>query len=515
MSTDTFAAFPRPEIPPRSLGDLCDFLAVTAPADEAGIRGITLDSRRVAEGDLYAALPGANFHGAQFATSALEAGAVAVLTDQTGHDLARADGVEAPIVVVPDVRAILGGASSWIYGHPSRELKMIGITGTDGKTTTAMLTEAGLRACGHVPGLIGTVVTRVGESQIRSVRTTPEAPDLHALLAYMCQQGATAAVMEVSSHAIALHRVDGVEFDVAVFTNLGHDHLDFHGTVENYFQTKAKLFEPGYSKVGVICVDDRWGARLAADREIPVQTYSVAPGPGVENPQAADWWVEGLVWDNSGWHYRLNTPTSSLDTGCQLPGVFNVRNAIAAVAAIAAVGGAPVDVAAGVATCDGVPGRMQRVGAQSGYTAFVDYAHTPDAVGRAIEVGRAIASVTGGKVKVLLGCGGDRDIEKRPIMGAVAASGADEVFITDDNPRSEDPAKIRREMLSGVMALPHQSRAIVHEIGDRAAAIAALASASRPNDVLLVLGKGHETTQEVRGEFLPFDDAAELAAALG
>lgn len=501
----------RPDISPKSLARLCELLEVSAPIADVQLTGITLDSRRVVRGDLYAALSGAHFHGAQFAEAAVAAGALAILTDARGAELS--EGLDVPVVVLADPRELLGKISSWIYDHPSREMKMIGITGTDGKTTTAMLAEAGLKAADFVPGLIGTVVTRVGDSEIRSARTTPEAPDLHALLAYMRQHGATAVVMEVSSHAIALGRVAGVEFDAGVFTNLGHDHLDFHGTVEEYFQTKARLFEPGSSKQAIICVDDSWGVRLAGSRTIPVQTYSVEPGPDVEDQPAPDWSVARMEWATQGWCYTLNSPGGTLETGCQLPGVFNVRNAIAAVAAIVAIGGTLADAAAGVAGCAGVPGRMQRVGADLGYTAFVDYAHTPDAVQRAIEVGRGVAGVTGGRVLVLIGCGGERDVEKRPIMGAVAAAGADLVVVTDDNPRSEDPAAIRREILAGALALP-SPRAEVREVGDRGAAIAELADAAQAEDVLLVLGKGHEVTQEISGQFLPFEDAVVLRDAL-
>lgn len=497
---------PRPLVEVSSGGDWI------SEVPEVVVTGITLDSRRVAPGDIYCALPGATTHGAVFIAQAVAGGAVAVLTDEHGAALVRQEFADLPLLVAKDPRAEVGQLASAIYGHPSRDLKIVGITGTDGKTTTAMLTEAGLRSAGYSTGLIGTIATRIGDEQLRSVRTTPEAPDLHALLAVMRERGVGAVAMEVSSHALALGRVSGVEFDLAVFTNLGHDHLDFHKDQEDYFRVKARLFTPRYSTSALVCVDDEWGQQLADVASIPVQTYSV-PAAGQASAMA-DWSATDLSIDEVGWRFSIQSPAGVQQTGCRLPGLFNVRNAVAAVASCVVLG-ASLDLAsAGVAECAAVPGRMQPVAAAAGFAVLVDYAHTPDAVGRALDVGRELAEHRGGRLLVLLGCGGDRDRQKRPLMGELAARLADVVVITDDNPRSEDAAQIRREMMGGVELVPHAQRAEVHDIAGREVALRDVVRMAGSGDVVLALGKGHETTQEIDGEFHDLDDRVVLAAAI-
>ena len=453
------------------------------PLDGVAVTGCTLDSRAVLRGDLYAALPGARAHGADFAASAAAAGAAAFLTDEAGAGRCASYGL--PVLVADDPRAVLGATARWVYGAPSADLLVLGVTGTNGKTTTAFLLEAGLRAAGHSTGLLGTVLTRIGDDVLPSVRTTPEAPDLQALLGVMRERGTTAVAMEVSSHALALGRVDGVVFDVAVFTNLSQDHLDFHATMEEYEAAKASLFTPQRARRAVVNVDDPAGRRIARSTVLPRTTYG----------EDADWRVRELDLRPDGSRFRLLGPDVDVAAGVQLPGAFNVSNAVGAIAALVEAG-VPAEVAArGIAELPGVPGRMEKVDAGQPFLALVDYAHTPDAVATLLE---AVRRVTPGRVIVVLGCGGDRDRGKRPAMGRAAAQGADVAVLTSDNPRSEDPAQILAEMAAGA---PDALREV-----DRRAAIALAVSMAGPGDAVVVAGKGHETGQEAGGVVTPFDD---------
>ncbi|MGB7980777.1 MAG: UDP-N-acetylmuramoyl-L-alanyl-D-glutamate--2,6-diaminopimelate ligase [Candidatus Nanopelagicales bacterium] len=471
----------------------------------AEVTGITLDSRRVRPGDVYAALPGFTTHGARFAAMAQGSGALAVLTDPTGAQIVAAnDGVDVPVLVVADPRAVLGALSAAIYGHPSAHLATTGITGTNGKTTTSYLLDAALRAAGRTTGLIGTVATHVGDEILPSARTTPEAPDVHALLAVMRQRGASAVTMEVSSHALSLGRVDGIRFDLAVFTNLSQDHLDFHGDMASYFAAKADLFTPARAAAGLVCIDDAWGQRLAADAGLPITTYAL--------DRPADWTASALAPGPHGsTTFTVHGPAGDLPAAVMLPGRFNVANALAALAAAVHHGVVPVLAADAIAACPGVPGRMERVLAGQSFLAIVDYAHTPDAVDRAISAARESVP---GRVLVVLGCGGDRDRDKRPRMGQVAAAGADVLIVTDDNPRSESPTAIRADMMTGAAQVPDRQRAQLHEVGDRRLAIRAAVDLAGQQDCVLILGKGHEQGQEVAGGVSSFDDRVELAAAL-
>jgi UDP-N-acetylmuramoyl-L-alanyl-D-glutamate--2,6-diaminopimelate ligase len=485
----------RPAHPPaRPLAGLLEHLPqlrADRPAGSVLLTGCTLDSRAVQPGDLYAALPGAHAHGAQFAPAAVAAGAVAVLTDPAGAVGCAELGV--PLVVVPDPRGVLGEVARWTYDDPGSDLLLLGVTGTNGKTTTAFLLEAGLRAGGHRTGLLGTVLTRIGDDVVPSVRTTPEAPDLQALLAVMRERGSTAVALEVSSHALALGRVDGVVLDVAVFTNLSQDHLDFHASMEEYEAAKASLFTPQRARRAVVNCDDPAGRRLARSTPLELTTFG----------EDADWRAREVDLRPDGSRFRLLGPGVDLPAAVRLPGAFNVSNAVAAVAALA-VAGVPVeDAVRGVAELPGVPGRMERVDAGQPFLAVVDYAHTPDAVERLLS---AVRAVTPGKVVVVLGCGGDRDRGKRPAMGRAAAEGADVAVLTSDNPRSEDPAAILAEMAAGA------PRA-VHEV-DRRAAIALAVSLAGPGDAVVVAGKGHESGQEAAGAVTPFDDREVLREAL-
>ena len=453
------------------------------------VSGVSLSSQRIAPGDLYAALPGARAHGIDFAETAVAAGAVAILTDQAGADAAR---VGVPLLVVDRPRAVLGLLAAKVYGEPAASMRMIGVTGTQGKTTTTRLAESGLEHAGVRAAVIGTVGTRVAGEDVKTALTTPEAPDLHGLFAMMRERGVEACAMEVSSHALVMGRVDGVVFDVAVFLNLGRDHLDFHVGVEDYFQAKASLFTPGRARLGLVNVDDEHGRRLLTEATVPLRTLSAT---GAD----AGWRAVDVELRADGSDFVVVAPDGSrFPASCPLPGDFNVVNTLAAVAAAGEAGLDAAGVAAGIAEGGGVPGRLERVDAGQDFVVVVDYAHKPDAVEATI---RTLRPLTDGRVIVVLGAGGDRDLGKRPIMAEIAARLADLLVITDDNPRTEDPAAIRAAMLAGV-----DSRDDVLEIGDRRGAIREAVRRARAGDIVLIAGKGHETGQEVAGVVHPFDD---------
>jgi UDP-N-acetylmuramoyl-L-alanyl-D-glutamate--2,6-diaminopimelate ligase len=495
----------RPHRPLSALSTLLGVRLVSPfePNEMGSLSGITLDSRSVEPGDLYVALPGAHVHGAAFCADAVAAGAVAVLTDPDGRARAVASGV--PVFVLADPRARLGEIACWVYGDPSSRLRLIGVTGTSGKTTSTYLIEAGLRAAGHLTGLVGGVELRVGTERLASSLTTPEAPDLQGLFAMMTERGVTAAAMEVSSHSLALGRVAGTAFDVAVFTNLSQDHLDFHADMEDYFRAKASLFMPPV--LGVVNIDDKYGRRLAAEAPVPVTTFS--PSGRAD----ADWRAADVRSGADGSTFRLVGPGGiEADVSVGLAGVFNVANAVGALVALVEAGIRLEDAVAGVAACPGVPGRLERVPAAGlGVTAFVDYSHKPGAVEAVL---RSLRPVTQGNLIIVLGCGGDRDKAKRPMMGAAAASLADVAILTSDNPRSEDPLAILAAMVGGVLSVPRAQRARVIVEPDRAAAIGQAAALAAPGDVVVVAGKGHETGQYVAGAVLPFDDRQVTAEAL-
>ncbi|MFJ2782730.1 UDP-N-acetylmuramoyl-L-alanyl-D-glutamate--2,6-diaminopimelate ligase [Streptomyces sp. NPDC093249] len=495
---------PRPEqARPTPLGDLAAQLGADTPGT-AVISGITHDSRAVRPGDLYAALPGARVHGADFAAQAAGLGAAAVLTDPTGADRAAATGL--PVLVVEDPRGRMGELAARIYGRPGDDLLQIGITGTSGKTTTAYLVEGGLRGTGHRTGLVGTVEMRIGDERIKSERTTPEATDLQALFAVMRERGVDAVTMEVSSHALVLGRVDGCVFDVAVFNNLSPEHMEFHSGMEDYYRAKASLFTPERSRLGVINLDDAYGRRLAGEATVPVVTFSA------EGRAEADWRAEDLVLGSHDSTFTAVGPRGErIPATAPLPGPFNVANTLAALATLAAAGADPRAAAAGVAAVPGVPGRLERVDAGQPYLAVVDYAHKTDAVESVL---RSLREVTEGRLHVVIGCGGDRDTTKRGPMGAAAARLADTAVLTSDNPRSEDPLVILTAMLAGAAEVPAEERGEVLVLADRAAAVAAAVARAEAGDTVLVAGKGHEQGQEAAGAVRPFDDRQVLRAAI-
>ena len=502
-------AAPRPTRLRRTpLSALAALVGAPGPARDAVVTGVTLDSRAVLPGDLYAALPGTRAHGADFAASALGSGAVAVLTDAAGAARVADAGADLPLLVVDAPRAVLGRVAARVYGTEDLDLRLVGITGTNGKTTTAHLVHGALSALGRRPGLIGTVETRIGDERLDSVRTTPESPELHALLAVMGERGLDTCVMEVSSHALAQHRVDGVVYDVALFTNLSQDHLDFHADMDDYFAAKASLFTPQRSRVGLVCTDDAWGRALVERAAVPVRTIGSDDG--------ADWHVEVEDADPSA--FRLTAEGVDLHLRSSLPGSFNVTNTAMAAAALVLLGEDAVAVGRAVLTDPHVPGRMEAVVAPRAVDAprsVVDYAHTPEAIRAALH---ALRPTTPGLLVCVTGAGGDRDRDKRRAMGAAAAEVADLVVVTDDNPRSEDPAAIRAAVLEGVEQVRATGRPVaVAEVGDRREAIRQAVRAAWPHGAgatVAVVGKGHESGQDVGGVVHPFDDRQELAEAL-
>jgi UDP-N-acetylmuramoyl-L-alanyl-D-glutamate--2,6-diaminopimelate ligase len=492
--------------PARPLSGLVALLGLERAEEWAGIAvtGITHDSRAVLSGDLYAALPGTRAHGAAFSAQAAEAGAAAILTDPAGLDQAAATGL--PVLVVDAVRDRLGEVAAWVYGEPADDLTLIGVTGTSGKTTTVYLLEAGLRAAGVETGVVGTVEMRIKDRRVPSALTTPESTDLHALFAMMREQGVGAAAMEVSSHALSQGRVGGAHYEVAIFSNLSQDHLDYHPTMADYFAAKAKLFTPEYSRVGVVNLDDHYGRELLEVATVPTTTYSATGDP------AADWRAEDVRLGADGSVFRVVGPGGiEADAAVQLPGPFNVSNALSAIVALVEAGiGLPTAVR-GVSELTGVPGRLEKVDEGQDFVALVDYSHKPGAVEAVLT---ALREVTEGRLMVVLGCGGDRDRGKRPLMGEAAARLADMAYFTNDNPRSEDPLAILAAMVEGGLKVPQPERAHIVVEPDRAAAIGLAIGRAHRGDVVVVAGKGHEQGQYVAGEVFPFDDREVVRDAL-
>lgn len=477
----------RPRESPRwGLGELATLVGAEASADVV-VTGLALNTGVLLPGDLYAALPGARTHGAAYVDAAREAGAVAVLTDPAGAELVG----DLPVVIVDEPRRVVADLSATFYGHPTSAFTTIGITGTQGKTTSTYLAEAALGQ--RRSAVVGTIGTRINKIAAPSSLTTPEAPQLQALFAVMREEQVELCAMEVSSHALVQGRVDGFTFDVSVFLNLGRDHLDFHHSLDEYFLAKAALFTPEHSRHAVINIDDEHGRRLQALTPLPVTTFSTDGNP-------ADWRAANIRPHRLGTDLEVLGPDGlAIDLSVPLPGVFNVSNALAVMAALTTAGHDPVELATGIAASPGVPGRMERVEVGQSYTAVVDYAHKPDAVAAVLT---ALRPVTAGRVIIVIGAGGDRDHGKRPLMGQIAAQHADVVIVTDDNPRSERAAAIRAAVLEGAAAGP----AVVIEVPDRREAMAHAVAMAHVGDSLIVAGKGHEQGQEIDGVVHPFDD---------
>ena len=460
------------------------------------VNGISQSSAAVVAGDLFVALPGEKFHGAEFARDAIGKGAVAVLTDDAGA--AMIDGV--PVLVSSNPRRAAGIASAWFYSEPMRDLYSIGVTGTNGKTTVTTLLHQIMTAAGRDSGLIGTVETRIGVEAIASKRTTPESSDLQALSAVMRERHMRNLVMEVSSHAITLERIRGSHFAVVGFTNLSQDHLDFHKNMEEYFSAKAKLFTFEYADLAVINIDDSYGKRLAEITQLPVVTLS-------RLDTKANWHYSSITSDYVGASVSVRGTGGILIEGkTQLHGGYNYDNLLMAIAIAIESGIDPIDVAAILPTLTGAVGRLEAIRLGQNFTALVDYAHSPDAVARVLETAHEIAD---GKVIAVLGCGGDRDTTKRTLMGQALRNGADVAIFTSDNPRSEKPEAILEQMVLDIDIVP-PSAIIV----DRAQAIKTAVDLAEPGDVVMVLGKGHEKGQEIKGSIQEFDDRVELARAI-
>ncbi|HEY0904368.1 MAG TPA: UDP-N-acetylmuramoyl-L-alanyl-D-glutamate--2,6-diaminopimelate ligase [Marmoricola sp.] len=503
MQHDSLARPADPVITP--LADVAAHLDAAVLGDPAGVEvsGLSLSSQRCRPGDLYAALPGSRVHGAAYSTDAVAAGAVAVLTDESGRAQAVAAGV--PVLVATEPRRILGTLAARLYGDPATALTLMAVTGTQGKTTTTRLLEQGLEGAGVRAAVVGTVGTRIAGEELRTTLTTPEAPDLHALFAVMREQQVAACAMEVSSHALVMGRVDGVVFDVAAFCNLGRDHLDFHADIEDYFAAKASLFTPDRARRGLTNVDDEHGRRLVDRATIPMRTFSPS---GAE----ADWRAVEVDLRPEGSRFVVLAPDGRrIEAGVPLPGSFNVANALCAIALADEAGFDGPQVAAAIARAAGVPGRLERVDPGGDVRVVVDYAHKPDALEAALG---ALRPTTTGRLLLVVGAGGDRDTGKRPLMGELGARLADVLVVTDDNPRSEDPATIRAAVLSGADRVDDGERAEVVEIGSRREAIRFAITSARAGDTVLVAGKGHETGQEAAGVVQPFDDRDEARAAL-
>lgn len=474
------------------------------------VRGVSCDSRRVGPGDLFCCVPGTRTDGHDHAVQAVEAGAVALLVE-------RELDTEVPQILVPGVRMAMGAVASLVLGDPSQRLRLVGVTGTNGKTTTTYMIASIARAAGMPGCLSGTVETVIRESHEPVIHTTPEAPDTHALLARMADAGCDIAAMEVSSHALDQHRVGGVHFEVGAFTNLSQDHLDYHGTMERYLEAKQRLFDPSVSASAVVGVEDRGGvdtARVARDAGIPTTTFAEVPEDLRVVRSGAHLRVEVLESSITGTSLVLDDGDSRHEIRLAMGGRHNALNAACAAGCALALDVGWSEVVEGLESLDGVPGRLESVDAGQPFAVLVDYAHTPDAVRSVMSAVRA-GMEAGGRLVVVLGCGGDRDREKRPLMGEAAGTYGDFVIVTSDNPRSEDPAVIIVEVLEGVEATG--AKWAVHE--DRREAIShALASVSSQADVVLIAGKGHEQGQQIGGEVLPFDDrvvAREELAALG
>ena len=469
-------------------------------AGDAGVdvSGLAYDSRRVGPDYLFFCIPGHTVDGHEYAPFAVQAGATAVVVERRLE-------LDPHVVqaVVGDARAAMAHAAVRFYEDPTFELRVAGVTGTNGKTTTAFLIRHILERAGVQTGLLGTVKRIVGGAEEPVERTTPEAIELQATFRRMADAGDRACAMEVSSHALALNRVDGVRFAVAAFTNLTQDHLDFHADMEDYFLAKRSLFSGERAERAVINVDDPYGDKLAAEFE--ATTFSAA------GDERADLRATGLHFDASGSRFHCLGPDAEAEVVLPLPGRFNVENALCAIGVAGALGVGLGEAAAALADADRVPGRFEPVDEGQPFAVIVDYAHTPDSLANVLVAARQV-TVADGRLICVFGCGGDRDRDKRPLMGEIAARLADLAVVTSDNPRSEDPVAIIDEIRAGIEPRPRAEVAIEP---DRRAAIALALAAAEPGDTVVIAGKGHEQGQEFEhGRKIPFDDREVTEAEL-
>ena len=480
-------------------------------ADAGVVTGITLDSRDVRPGDLYAALPGAKRHGAEFATQVAEAGAAAILTDAVGLELVRSAGVGLPVLVsAENPREVMGDVSAVVYGTAELNSKFFGVTGTNGKTSVVYLIAELLRAAGYTPGLSSTAERRAGETIMPSGLTSPETPELHGLLARMQEVGVNAVALEVSAHAVSRRRIDGVHFDVVAFNNFSQDHLDDYGDMESYFAAKLALFSPKHAAHGVVVVDSPYGQRIARESQIPVTTLATEFG------QTADWHLAITSQTLDGVAFVLQGPEGAYFRG-RVPmfGRFMAENAALALIMLHEAG---ISLAAVENGLDNglipvyIPGRLEALNPELPATAgprfYVDYGHTPGAFEAMLD---ALGDVAQGRIIFMFGADGDRDTTKREEMGRIAAAGSDELVICDYNPRTEDPAGIRAQLIAGAR---EGKRANIHEVAEPRTAIDTAISLAGPGDVILYAGPGHEDFQEVAGRRVPFSARDEVRGAL-
>ena len=464
---------------------------------EGEFSGLTSSSKFLEAGDLFIAPPGKKVHGASFIEEAIAAGAVAVLTDSEGAAII---GEKLPVISYPNPRAIAADIASWFYDRPFSAMASVGITGTNGKTTTASLLFQLWQMQHREVGMIGTLGTTIGADFYPGTFTTPEGAELQAIAASMRERSLTHAVMEVSSHALSQKRVLGSHFDLVAFTNLTQDHLDFHGTMESYFAAKSLLFTQEYANRGFINTDDAWGKKLYESAQIPVEKVA-------REDQKADWYYSSIHQVTGGYEVAIRGSGGVLIEGrIPLVGAHNLDNVLMAVALGVASGLDHLSISRDLERLVGAPGRLEQVSVGQSFLALVDFAHTPDAVTRVLS---AVREITSGRVIAVLGCGGDRDATKRPLMGDALVSGSDLAIFTSDNPRSEDPQAILSAMLDGKEA----SDQLVIEV-DRRGAIAIAVSEAVEGDTVIILGKGHELGQEIKGIKHPFEDRLELARAI-
>jgi len=448
---------------------------------DVSVTDITHDSRAVGPGSLFVAIPGGQHDGHDYVDRAIAGGAAAVIVE---HDVGCPNQI-----VVPDARAALPWAAAAVYGDPSHLLSVVGVTGTNGKTTVTHMLEQIVVTAGRTAAIVGTVGARIGAADRPVARTTPEASDLQRLLSDMVVAGVDVAAIEVSSHALSLHRVDAIRFRVAAFTNLMQDHLDFHGDMEDYFAAKASLFTADRADHAVVAVDEEWGRRIAAVTDVPVTTVAIG--------RDADVAAVSVTESIAGSSFVIATQGRRIPIELPVPGRFNVENALVAAAVALELGTDDDSIARGLSSIGTIPGRLERVENTRDFVVVVDYAHTPDAIKAVVDSALRISQ---GRVIVVFGAGGDRDQEKRPAMGR-AASRADIAILTSDNPRSESPVAIMAAVRSGI-----PTATSIFEEPDRRRAIRAALEAAEPDDLVLVLGKGHETGQEIAGVIEPFDD---------
>ena len=480
----------------KSFADLGRFLSLDVEIS-GDFTGLTSNTKFLEAGDLFIALPGAKIHGASFIEEAIAAGSVAALTDGEGAAMI---GKMLPVITHPNPRAIADDIASWFYDRPFSAMASVGITGTNGKTTTASILFQLWQMQHREVGMIGTLGTAIGSDFYPGTFTTPEGTELQAIAASMRERALTHVVMEVSSHALAQKRMLGSNFDLVAFTNLTQDHLDFHGSMESYFAAKSLLFTQEYANRGLINIDDAWGKKLQESAHIPVETIS-------REDRKADWHYSSIHQVTGGYEVAIRGAGGVLIEGrVPLVGLHNLDNVLMAVALGVASGLDILAIGRDLERLVGAPGRLEQVSIGQKYLALVDFAHTPDAVTRVLS---AVREITSGRVIAVLGCGGDRDAMKRPLMGDALVKGSDLAIFTSDNPRSEDPHAILSAMLDGKESSDH----LVIE-ADRRGAIAIAVSEAVEGDAVIILGKGHELGQEIKGIKHPFEDRIELARAI-